>query len=392
MPAPGAPPPTPSAGTLPLYVVTQPGLEGITGAELRALGIAAEPGEPGGLGFTGSALDLARANLHLRTASRILLRAAEFPVRALGELERKAGQLPWDRWLPPDLPVEFRVTSKKSRLYHQKAIAERLARAAGVAGRAAGLAPSNVEDDPPAARDPAQLVVVRMHRDVCQISLDSSGEHLHRRGYRLAGGKAPLRETLAAALLLAGEWDPGTPLVDPFAGSGTIGIEAALLARGIPPGLARDFSFRRWPGWQAAVWDQAAGEARSRILDRAPAPIVVADRDAGAVRAIEENAARAGVSADLQCRRAAISDLAPPPGPGAVVSNPPWGVRIGEQRALRDLYARLGEVLQQRCGGWQATLLLPEAPLERATGLGWETVARTTHGGVAVRMVRWPRT
>jgi len=358
--------------------------------ELRALGLVPQPGEPGGLAFQGSAHDLARANLHLRTASRILLRGAEFPVRALGELERKAGQLPWDRWLPADLPLEFRVTAKKSRLYHQRAVAERLARAAGVAGRTAASPSRGTGEDaePVGAR---QLVVVRLLRDVCSISLDSSGEHLHRRGYRLAGAKAPLRETLAAALLLASEWQPDTPLVDPFAGSGTIGIEAALLARRIPPGLARDFSFRRWPGWQDAVWDRAVGEARSQILDRAPAPIVVADRDAGAVRAIAENAVRAGVSADLQCHHAAISDLAPPPGPGAVVSNPPWGVRIGEQRALRNLYARLGEILRQRCDGWRATLLLPEAPLERATGLGWETVARTTHGGVAVRMVRWPR-
>lgn len=389
MPAPPAQPPTRSA-SLDLYVVTQPGLEAITAAELGGLGITGSLDEPGGLSFTGSALDLARANLHLRTASRVLLRGAEFPVRALGELERKAGQLPWDRWLPPDLPVEFRVTSKKSRLYHQKAIAERLARAAGVAGRAAGLAPPNAGDDPPAARDPTQLVVVRMHRDVCQISLDSSGEHLHRRGYRLAGGKAPLRETLAAALVVASAWDPATPLVDPFAGSGTIGIEAACLARRIPPGLARDFAFRHWPGWEAVVWDQALTEARARILPVATAPILVSDRDAGAVRAIGQNAERAGVAADLQCRRAAISDLAPPPGPGTLVSNPPWGVRIGDQRALRDLYARLGQVLQEHCGGWRATLLLPEAPLERATGLGWETAVRTTHGGVAVRMVRWP--
>jgi putative N6-adenine-specific DNA methylase len=390
MPAPPAQPPTSSASPLALHVVTQPGLEAITAAELRDLGIRPTRDEPGGLSFTGSARDLARANLHLRTASRILLRGAEFPARALGELERKAGQLPWDRWLPADLPVTFRVTSKKSRLYHQKAIAERLARAAGVAGRTSGPATSEVEDDAPAMAEPGQLVIVRVLRDVCHISLDSSGEDLHRRGYRLAGAKAPLRETLAAALLLASQWDPATPLVDPFAGSGTIGIEAARLARRIPPGLARNFAFRHWPGWEARVWDQVLTEARDRILRGAAAPIVVSDRDAGAVRAIEQNAERAGVAADLTCRRAAISDLAPPPGPGALVSNPPWGVRIGDQRALRDLYARLGQLLQERCGGWRATLLLPQAPLERATGLGWETIAHTGHGGVAVRMVRWP--
>lgn len=390
MPPPVAQPPTPPGATLRCYVVTQPGLEEITAAELRALGITPEPGEPGGIGFEGSPRDLARANLHLRTASRILLRSAEFPVRALGELERKAGQLSWDRWLPADQPVEFRVTSRKSRLYHQKAVAERLARAAGVEGRTARGQPGSSEDDAEGIGE-RQLVVVRLMRDVCSISLDSSGEHLHRRGYRLATAKAPLRETLAAALLLASEWDPHTPLLDPFAGSGTIGIEAALLARGIPPGLHRDFSFRHWPGWIPAVWEGVLAEARAGVRPRAPAPILLADRDAGAVEAAGQNAERAGVAADLECRRAAISDLESPPGTGALVSNPPWGVRIGEQRALRDLYARLGQVLDQRFPGWRATLLLPETPLERDTGLRWDTLARTTHGGVAVRVVRWPR-
>ncbi len=390
MPAPGAPPPTPAPATFPLYVVTQPGLEKLTAAELRALGMAAEPGEPGGLSFQGSHRDLARANLHLRTASRILMRGAEFPVRALGELERKAGQLPWDRWLPTDLPVDFRVTSRKSRLYHQKAVAERLARAAGVEGRTARGPVDSAEEDGEGSGE-RQLVVVRLIRDVCSISIDSSGQHLHRRGYRLAGGKAPLRETLAAALLLASEWDPGTPLVDPFAGSGTIGIEAALLARRIPPGLTRDFRFRLWPGWDPAVWEQALAEARAGVRSRASAPILLADRDAGAVAAARENAERAGVASDLECRQGTISDLTPPPGTGALVSNPPWGVRIGEQRALRDLYARLGQVLREQFAGWRATLLLPEAPLEHDTRLGWDTLTRTTHGGVAVRMVRWPR-
>lgn len=392
----GAKTPSRLDAPLSLYAVTQPGLESITSAELSGLGITPGEREPGGISFIGSARDLARANLHLRTASRILMRVAEFPVRALGELERKAGQLPWDQWLPRDLKVDFRVTSKKSRLYHQKAVAERLARAAGVEGlatdgaRAGDEQPAGPEDDVASAGS-RQLVVVRLFRDVCSISLDSSGEHLHRRGYRLATAKAPLRETLAAALLLASEWDPGTPLLDPFAGSGTIAIEAARLARRIPPGLARAFSFWHWPGWDSSVWSQTIIEARSTMLDRAPAPILLADRDAGAIEAARQNAERAGVVEDLEYRQASISDLEPPVGTGALVSNPPWGVRIGEQRGLRDLYARLGQVLERRLSGWQATLLLPEAPLERDTRLGWDTIARTTHGGLAVRMVRWPR-
>lgn len=396
MPPAGAEPPSRQAAPLSLYAVTQPGLESITWAELVGLGITPDGRESGGISFTGSARDLARCNLHLRSASRILMRVAEFPVRALGELERKAGQLTWDAWIPRDRPVAFRVTSKKSRLYHQRAVAERLARAAGVE-QSVSAAPNGGEEKdlpepgPETESGSQQLVVVRLYRDICSISIDSSGEHLHRRGYRLASAKAPLRETLAAALLLASEWETSRPLVDPFAGSGTIAIEAALLARRIPPGLSREFSFWHWPGWNQEIWKQALAEARGAVLDRAPAPILAADRDAGAVEAASQNAERAGVEEDIEHRRASISELEPPSGAGVLVSNPPWGLRIGEQRALRDLYARLGQILAARFSGWQATLLLPQTPLERATGLGWDTLARTTHGGVAVRMVRWPQ-
>lgn len=395
MPPGGAEPPSRQAPPLSLYAVTQPGLESITWAELVGLGITPGERETGGISFSGSARDLARCNLHLRTASRVLMPVAEFPVRALGELERKAGQLPWADWIPRDRRVAFRVTSKKSRLYHQRAVAERLARAAGVE-QSVPAAPGSAEGDDLPDRGPEgdperQLVIVRLYRDVCSISIDSSGEHLHRRGYRLAAAKAPLRETLAAALLLASEWDSGRPLVDPFAGSGTIAIEAALLARRIPPGLSREFSFWHWPGWDHEIWTQAVEEAKGAMLDRAPAPILAADRDAGAIEAARQNAERAGVGGDIEHRRASISELEPPTGAGGLVSNPPWGLRIGEQRALRDLYARLGQILEARFSGWQATLLLPHTPLERDTGLGWDTLARTTHGGVAVRMVRWPQ-
>jgi putative N6-adenine-specific DNA methylase len=366
---------------LALYAVTAPGLESLTAAELRQLGIEAMGVEPGGVAFRGTLADVARANLWLRTPSRILLRLGTFHVRALGELERKAGQLPWREWLAADRPLTVRATCRKSRLFHQGAVAERVIAASGRRPAEATLAPDEKEGAT------AQLVVVRLLRDEATISLDSSGALLHRRGYRVETAKAPLRETLAAALLLASGWNPGEPLVDPFCGSGTIPIEAALLARRLPPGLHRSFAFRQWAGWDEADWRALIDAARDQSLSRAPSAIVAADRDAGAIEAARANAARAGVEQDIEFRCAALSFFDPPAGTGHLVSNPPYGVRVGEPRALRDLYARLGQVARERLAGWRLTLLLSTVPLERAIGLAFTESLRTNNGGLTVRAV-----
>ena len=367
---------------LSLYAVTAPGLESLTAGELRSLDLTPSGQEPGGVSFEGTLVDLARANLHLRTASRILVRIGAFHARALGELERKAGLLPWRDWLPQDLPLTVRASCRKSRLFHQRAVAERILAALGSSGEIPGG--SEPEED---QEVPGQLILVRVFRDECTVSLDSSGALLHRRGYRQATAKAPLRETLAAALLLASGWNPDTPLIDPFTGSGTIPIEAALLARRIAPGLNRDFAFRRWPRWDEQVWRQLTDQAREWARPRAPAAMLGADRDAGAITAARSNAERAGVAGDIEFRCEAVSRLAPPPGTGALVTNPPYGVRVGDARKLRDLYARLGQVVRERLPGWRATLLLPSTPLERATGLRFNELLRTRNGGLAVRVV-----
>ncbi len=302
-----------------------------------------------------------------------------FHARALGELERKLGLLPWDTWLPAGGTLRVRATCHKSRLYHQKAIAERVLQAAG---RPGAVAPAAEEE----ADEAAQLVVVRVHRDEVQVSLDSSGALLHRRGYRLATARAPLRESLAAALLLASGWDPATPLVDPLCGSGTIPIEGALLARGIAPGIGRAFAFRQWRAWQAGWWEALVADARAAERP-AMAPIAGSDRDAGAIEAARANAARAGVAGDVVFEARALSHLAPQAGPGWLVSNPPYGVRVGDRRALRDLFARLGQLARERVPGFGVALLLPAAPLERATGLSFQPLFRTRNGGLPVRAV-----
>jgi putative N6-adenine-specific DNA methylase len=359
------------------YAATHPGIERITARELEALGVSPGASEPGGVAFSSDLETLISANLHLRTASRVLVRVGTFRARTFPELERHAGRLPWREYLPEGLPVAFAITSRKSRLYHQGAIAERLLR---VIGGERGAAESTDEDT-------AQLFVVRAVRDEFTVSADSSGALLHRRGYRRAAGKAPLRETLAAAMLLALGWDGSVPLIDPFCGSGTIPIEAALIARRMPPGQARRFAFERWPGVDAALIERVRDAAVKRALPHAAVPILGSDRDAGAIEAAGANAARAGVSGDIEFHRRPLSALEIPDARGLLLTNPPYGVRVGERRPLRDLYAQLGNISRQRLPGWEVALLAAHAELIAQTRLSFRTIFDTTNGGLPVRLV-----
>jgi putative N6-adenine-specific DNA methylase len=358
------------------YAITPPGVESVTGRELSGLGV--EPGamEPGGIAFRGGSAALYTANLELRTATRVLVRIGTFRAASFHELERRAGRLPWDRFLAGGTVPEFRVTSRKSRLYHQGAIEERLLRIV-----------ENGRERARRGEEGKQLFVVRLFRDECVVSVDSSGELLHRRGYRLETGEAPLRETLAAAMLLESGWDGRAPLADPFCGSGTIPIEAALIARDIAPGLRRGFAFERWPECDAAAWAGIRARAESRMRERAPGPILGSDRDGSALDAAAGNAARAGVAADLELRQAPVSAFRAPGPDGYIVTNPPYGVRVGDRAKLRGLYVQFGRMVRERCSGWQVTLLSPRRELEHATGLPFRSRFLTSNGGLRVRVV-----
>ncbi len=369
-----------------LWVVTAPGLEAITAAECEALGMRPRVDEPGGISLVGGPASLYRANLHLRTASRVLVRIGTFHADRFDELERRVAELPWERYVMPGRPVRFRVTCRKSRLYHSDAVAERFARqlrrrvGTDIEVREAGAGDTRAD-----AGSDEQLVIVRLLRDECTVSVDASGASLHARGYRAAVGRAPLRETLAAAMLLAARWDPRTPLADPMCGSGTIAIEGAMLARAIAPGFGRSFAFEHWAAFDASAWNDLRDQASAAVLAAAPAAIHASDRDAGAVAAAEANAERAGVAADLTIARETVSDFEPPVGRGAIVSNPPYGIRVGDPGPLRDLYARLGDVVRLRAAGWTLALLTADVPLERQLRLPLAPMFTTTNGGIPVR-------
>src|SRR3954468_8155076 len=232
-----------------IFASTAPGLESIAAGELNALRIRGRQ-EIGGVAFGGDLRQIYEANLWLRTASRVVVRMGDFHASTFSELERRAKKLAWEKFIPAKASVRLRVTCRKSKLYHSDAVAERVLSAiAGSVSRAIAVAAETSEDEEAetALEASSQLFIVRIVNGQCEISADSSGELLHRRGYRQEIAKAPLRETIAAAMVLASGWKRNESLLDPLCGSGTIPIEAALIARKIAPGLKRAFQFMNWP-------------------------------------------------------------------------------------------------------------------------------------------------
>lgn len=377
---------------LDLFAACQPGLEPQLAGELRGLGLEPRP-LPGGVAFPGDVGDAMRCCLWLGTASHVRIRLARFPCRALGELERKAAEVPWPEWLLPHVPVAIHATTRKSRVYHTGAVAERVERALARAfgrdvPRAGGAADSEDGEDTP----PAVQLHARFADDVCTLSLDASATPLHRRGYRLDVRKAPLREDLAHALVLASGRSPDEALLDPFCGSGTIAIEAAGLALGLPPGRLRPPPLEHLALFDADLWQAIATGWQARP---AAAPIAASDRDAGAIDATRANAARAGVADAIDCQVVAVGaqpwlrpDTAPPR--GVVVSNPPFGLRVRGGSSLLPLYQTLGHRLLALGAGWRAALLAHDVRLMRRTGLPLAVAFTTRHGGLSVTAMVTP--
>jgi len=382
-----------------LFAVCTPGLEPFMAQELSQLGLrpSRSPSrsgnfptanesidEIGGIEFQGTLPDFYRANLHLRTASRVLLQLGTFYADTFSDLRRRAKRLSWENYLRPGQSVSLRVTCHQSRLYHSGGVAERVLEA--IADRLGQTPPVRKlsEDE---QENPPQLIIVRLTENRCTISVDSSGALLYRRGYRLATGRAPLRETLAAGILLASGWDASSPLLDPFCGAGTIAIEAALLARKIPPGIKRRFAFMDWPNFDAGMWEELLAGAEVAPKIRGP-KIIASDRDAGAIQAAQANAERAGMAGGIEFSCRPISAIDPPERPGWVVTNPPYGVRLGTNKDLHKLYAQFGKVLRAKCPGWQVAMLCNSAELLRATGLKFDPGIQTRNGGLKVRLVR----
>lgn len=358
-----------------IFLAAPPGLEANLCDEAQAAGFAAPQAVAGGVLLRGGWPEVWRANLQLRGAGRVLLRIATFRALHLAQLDKRARRVPWARFLRPDVPLRIEASCRASRIYHEGAAAERVEKAVAA------------ELGAPIAADAALRLMVRIEDDLCTISIDTSGEPLHRRGHKLAVGKAPMRETLAALFLRQCGYCGTEPVLDPMCGSGTFVIEAAEIAAGLSPGRSRGFAFEHLAGFDPAAW------ARLRVAAHT-LPVGLrffgSDRDAGAVAASRANAERAGVAALCDFRQQPVSALERPEGPpGLVMVNPPYGERIGARHMLHSVYGALGQTLRERFGGWRVGLVTSAPQLARSTGLPFlPPAAPVPHGGLRVQLFR----
>lgn len=349
------PPPPPT-----LITTAKFGLEALVKRELLALFPAADVRvSEGRVTFdpgpeVSAATAVARANLWLRCADRVLLQLGEFAAETFDDLFTHTRALPWEQWIPPDgrFPVSARAvrstlqSERSCQAIVKKAIAERLLAAHGTA------------DLPETGPDCAVQVTIRHNRAL--LALDTSGDGLHKRGYRAEAGAAPLTETLAAALVALSFWKPGRLLLDPLCGSGTILIEAAMIGRNMAPGLRRSFAAERWPALDQAVWAAERAAAEAAIDHTAELAIMGSDHDETAVAIARQNAALAGVGDDITFAHKALADVWIDREYGILITNPPYGLRLADYQAINQIYITLNHMLRKK-KGWSVYVLTADA-------------------------------
>ena len=354
-----------------ILLVATPGLEPELFSEVQKLQFKSPKIITGGVTIQGDWPEVWRANLELRGCSRVLARIGEFRVSHLAQLDKLAHAFPWKKFLRHDVPVSVEATCKKSKIYHSGAAAQRIETAL------------KKELGATIDKDAELAIKVRIERDLCTISIDTSGEMLHKRGHKEAVGKAPMRETLASLILVRCGYDGRETVVDPMCGSGTFVIEAAEIAAKLKPGRNRSFAFERLKSFDSVAFSEMKSKGQTNV----PAQkFYGSDRDAGAISSSTANAERSGVSSFCKFSKLPISDLTPPDGPpGLVIINPPYGTRIGDKKPLFALYGALGKTLTERFKGWRVGLITTDSSLAKATGLPFANPGKSiSHGGLSV--------
>lgn len=347
---------------LDLIAVTAFGLEAVAARELQSLGYEdAKAFGTGRVGFTGDAEAICRANLWLRSAERVLIRVGGFPARDFDALFEGVRSLAWERWVGRDAAFPVSGRSVRSVLSSvpavqratKKAIVERLMQA----HRAERLPESGAE----------YAVEVSLLHDEATLTIDTTGPGLNKRGYRTSVGEAQLRETMAAGLVLLTFWNPGRPFMDPFCGTGTIAIEAAMIGRNIAPGLKRTFASEAWAQVPAPVWREAREQAEAAILPALEHRLVATDIDERALSQARHHARNAGVEADIHFQQRAFAEAGARVGYGCLITNPPWGERLGDREQLDELYRSFPLVLR-RLETWSHFILTAYPGFERLLG------------------------
>lgn len=360
------------------------GLEAALAEELRALGAAkVEPGR-GGVSFVGDLAACYRANLWLRTAVRVLRPILEAPVQSPDELYQAVLGIDWSQYMTPEHTLAVDCHVRDSAITHSQYAARRVKDAICdqfVSRR--GRRPSVDRETP--------MVGLNLHvfKNTATLSLDASGESLHKRGYRPILTRAPLNEALAAGLILLSGWDLATPFVDPLCGSGTLPVEASWIALRRPPGLTRKrFGFQGWLDYDVGLWTSIRDEARRGVGKALPAPILGGDIREDAIEFSRTNSRGAGVGHLLRFEKRDVHEFRPPDGPpGTIMCNPPYGERIGEDQDLADLYRTLGDVFRERCRGWRAWVFTGNGALARMIKIPVKTRIHLFNGTINCQLL-----
>ncbi|URM34336.1 class I SAM-dependent RNA methyltransferase [Cytobacillus firmus] len=344
-----------------LIATTAMGLEALAAKEVRDLGYECEV-ENGRITFKGDEAAIVRSNLWLRTADRVRIKVGEFKATSFDELFEKTKALPWERYMPEN--AEFPVSGKsvKSKLFSvsdcqaivKKAIVERMRTKYNKTGW--------LEENGPLFK-----LEVALHKDVALLTIDASGSGLHKRGYRAGQGEAPLKETLAAALVMLTNWNADKPFADPFCGSGTIPIEAALIGQNIAPGFNREFISEGWSWIPEKVWEDGRNEAEDLANYDQPLDITGADIDHRMVKIAEENAFEAGLGDLINFKQMQVRDFTTPKEYGVIVGNPPYGERLGEKAAVQRMYAEMGNAFAP-LDTWSIYILTSDEEFENHYG------------------------
>jgi putative N6-adenine-specific DNA methylase len=362
------------------------GLEAPLAAEIEKLGAQDIAPADGGVGFAGDLTLALHANLESRLASRILWRVGGGPYRNERDLYDVVQAIDWPRHFDAKRTLRVDVAATRSPLTSLEFATLRTKDAVCDRQRAAtGIRPSVDK------RAPDVRVHVHLTEREATVYLDTSGEPLFKRGYRRDTDDAPLRENLAAGLLALAQWSPGQALLDPMCGSGTIAVEAALVAADRAPGLARTFAFQKLAWYDGPAWQRIKQAARDRTRE-APtaASIVASDKAAGAVAKTQANARNAKIDAFLRIEQADVLARAAPAASGVLIANPPYGVRLEEADAMGAFYPRLGDALKRRFAGWTAYFLTGDLRLAKLIGLKPARRTPLWNGAIECRLFAFP--
>ncbi len=361
------------------------GLEPIAAAELERLGAQEVRTEFTGVHFVGDKAMLYRVNLWARTVFRVLVPIREFSCPNSDILYSEVQKISWDNYLQPHNTLAVDCTGRNEKLNHTHFTALQVKNAIVDQQRLKSGQRSSVD-----AKDPDVLINVHIHQDRCILSLDSSGTSLHRRGYRQAMGTAPLKETLAAALLDMADWDSSLPFLDPLCGSGTLPLEAGLKALNIAPGLFRKkFGFESFADFDEQLWQELLTSAQNSKVPELKAPISGSDRDSNVLIQARTNAERCGIQHQITFAQTELSQIEAPADCGVLICNPPYGERLGDPKELGVLYKTLGDILKQRFKGWTAFILTGNKELAKRVGLKASRRIPVYNGSLACTLLKY---